>query len=131
MLDCGVCGISVCFVDRFRFPIDDKAIRWNGLGVAALLAYRALSSSAVVVDHWGIETHSMMRTHRYAFTDLNRVEVAVGRTGMTGFDREYLLIHRRDGRDIAFKALNCRRSKGDAVSVVARAAVSKNTRLTA
>jgi hypothetical protein len=38
------------------------------------------------------------------------VEVAVGRTGMNGFGREYLVLHRRDGATATFKDLNAKPS---------------------
>jgi PH (Pleckstrin Homology) domain-containing protein len=63
------------------------------------------------VDDEGVTTRSIARTRRYRFDDLRAVEVAVGRTGMNASDRQYLVIHRREGADVRFTALNCRPPK--------------------
>src|SRR6266540_1240938 len=98
--------------------------------VGGFSAVRALRSSAVVVDGSGVSTRSMLRTRRYAFSELRGVEVAAGRTGVTAFNREYLVFHRADCKDVGFKELNCPASKeGSATSVVRRAAACINERL--
>jgi hypothetical protein len=113
--------------------ITDPASRWAGLVFIVLglfLAWRSLRSSTVVVDDTGVVTRSVVRTRRYAYSDLRNVEVAVGRTGWNGFGREYLVFHRFDGHDVAFRGLNCRPSGDPAgVSVVRCAAGSANRRL--
>lgn len=92
--------------------------------------FRGLRSSTVVVDGSGAITRSMMRTHRYTWSDLVEVEVVTGRTGVAGFGREYLVFHRTDGRDVSFKELNCPPPKGtNTSSVVRRAADCINARL--
>lgn len=92
--------------------------------------FRGLRSSLVVVDGSGVTTRSMVRTRRYALSELRGVEVAVGRTGLAGFGREHLVLHRADGQDVAFKELNCPPPKAPATSsVVRRAAASINERL--
>lgn len=91
---------------------------------------RGLRSSLVIVDGSGVTTRSMVRTRRYALSELSGVEVAVGRTGFAGFGREHLVLHRADGQDVAFKELNCPPPKPpDESSVVRRAAASINERL--
>jgi hypothetical protein len=91
---------------------------------------RARRSSCVVVDASGVTTRSMVRTRRYAFSELRGVEVAVGRTGLVNFRREHLVFHRADGRDVAFKELNCPPPKTpDATSIVRRAAACITERL--
>lgn len=90
----------------------------------------ALRSSCVVVDATSVVTRSMVRTRRYPLSELRGVEVVVGRTGFTGFGREYLVVHRADGQDVAFKELNCRPPmEPDGTSVVRRAAAAINGRL--
>ncbi len=91
---------------------------------------RGLRSACVVVRGSGVTTRSMLRTRRYAFSELRGVEVAVGRTGFNGFGREFLVLHLSDGRDVAFKELNCKPSKepGEA-SVVTRASACIAERL--
>jgi hypothetical protein len=91
-----------------------SATRWSGASftvVSAFLLVRALRSSGVVVDGAGVVTRSLVRTRRYEFAGLRGVDVAVGRTGFTGFGREYLVFRRVDGWDASFKELNCRPSK--------------------
>jgi len=98
--------------------------------VGGFSAARALRSSAVVVDGSGVRTRSIWRTRRYAFSELRGVEVAAGRTGVTAFNREYLVFHRADCKDVGFKELHCPASKeGSATSVVRRAAACINERL--
>lgn len=96
------------------------------LGAVSLV--RAVRSSQVEVDAAGVTTRSMLRTRRYAFEDLATVEVRVGRTGLNGFDREYLVFHRTDGPAMAFKELNCRPSP-DESTVVHRASRCIRNRL--
>jgi hypothetical protein len=110
-----------------------SATRWSGAFftvVSAFLVVRALRSSCVVVDGAGVVTRSLVRTRRYGFAESHDVEVTVGRTGFTGFGREYLLFHRADGRDVSFRELNCRPHKdSQQTSVVQRAAQCINAYL--
>src|SRR6266511_4437648 len=78
----------------------------------------------------GVSTRSIVRTRRYGFSDLRSVTVAVGRTGLTGFGREHLVLHLSDGRVVAFKELNCSPPKAaGAMSIVRCAAACINARL--
>ncbi len=57
----------------------------RGMGVLLLVvggfsAVRALRSSAVVVDGSGVSTRSMLRTRRYAFSELRGVEGSISWT---------------------------------------------------
>lgn len=97
--------------------------------VGAFFVVRALGSSAVVVDDSSVSTRSILRTRRYGFTELRGVGVSTGRTGLTGFGREHLVLHRSDGQDVAFKELSCPPPKGEAISIVGRAAACINERL--
>lgn len=110
----------------------DPALRGTGAFFfvgGVFFTVRALRSSSVVVDESGVSTRSIVRTRRYELSELRGVDVAVGRTGFNGFGREHLVLHRADGQDVAFKELNCRPPKGDASSVVRRAAACINERL--
>jgi hypothetical protein len=91
---------------------------------------RGRRSSLVIVDGSGVTTRSMVRTRRYPWSELRRVEVVVGRTGFAGFGREHLVFHRADGQDVVFKELNCPPPKDPGTSsVVQRAAASINERV--
>jgi hypothetical protein len=98
--------------------------------VGAFSVVRALRSSSIVVDETGVTTRSMVRTRRYGFQDLHEAEVAVGRTGVNGFGREYLIFHRVDGGAIAFKEVNSLPAKeAGSTTIVRRAAATINQRL--
>jgi hypothetical protein len=99
-----------------------EGLIWLSVGV--VLAVRGLRSSCVVVDGSGVVTRSIVRARRSGFSELRAVEVAVGRTGMNGFGREYLVLHRADGQDVAFKELNCRPPKDPGRDSVVRDAAS-------
>jgi hypothetical protein len=71
---------------------------------------RALRSATVIVTASDVELLGFVRTRRHHLDDLASVEVAVGRTGMNGFGREYLVLHRRDGATATFKDLNAKPS---------------------
>jgi hypothetical protein len=113
----------------------EAATRWSGacfLVFGVLFGIRALRSSNIVVDHSGVTTRSIVRTHRYAFSELQGVAVAVGRTGLNGFGRQYLILHRSDGGEVAFRELNSSPPEHPGTtSVVQRAAASISARLTA
>lgn len=112
----GIIGISMV-----AHPSD----RWAGLVFTALgaaFAVRSWRSSCVVADDSGATTRSIVRTRRYPYAELRGVEVAVGQTGLNGFDRQYLVFHRVNGQDVAFKEFNSRRPKDpDRSSVVEQA----------
>ena len=97
--------------------------------IGGVLVVRALGSSDVVVDESSVRTRSIVRTRRYAFSELRGVDVAVGPTGMMGYVREYLVFHRSDGGDAAFKELSSRPAKGDELTIVRGAAACINERL--
>ena len=112
----------------------DVASRISGgvffvLGV--LFTVRSLKSSSVWVDASAVSTRSIVRTRRYAFSEILGADVAVGRTGLAAFDREHLLIRLIDGREIAFKELNCRVPRDSSTSIVRSAAACINSRLEA
>jgi hypothetical protein len=95
-----------------------------GVGFLAFGGYtvfRGLRTSNVTVDDDSVLTRSMVRTRRFPFAELARVEVAVGQTGMNGFGREYLVFHRLEGAPFAFKELNAKHVPGG-YSVVVQAA---------
>lgn len=114
--------------------LSEPASRGSGVVfmlVGGVFVIRALRSSTVVVDESGVSTRSILRTRRYAFTELRGVEVAVGRTGITGVGREYLVFRRSHGPDVVFKELNSPPPprQTEASSVVRRAAACINERL--
>lgn len=84
---------------------------WSGVVyvlVGGVFAFRALSSSALIVSSSSIQLRGFARTRRIQLDDVSGAEVAVGRTGMNGFGREYPLMHRRDGATCMFKELNAK-----------------------
>jgi hypothetical protein len=97
--------------------------------VGVLLAARALTTSCLTIDDTGVTTRSLIRKRRFEFEDLRGVDVEVGRTGMNGFDREYLVLHCSDGIDYAFKDLNNRPGPSVDRSVVQLAADGIRRRL--
>jgi hypothetical protein len=113
--------------------VAESATRGSGVFfvvLGAFFAVRALRTSSIVVDGSGVSTRSILHTRHYTFAELRDVEVAVGRTGFTGFGREHLVLHRADGQDVAFKELNCPPPKASgATSIIRRAAACINERL--
>jgi hypothetical protein len=96
--------------------------------------FRALRSSAVVMRATHVELRSIVRTRRIALGDIASVDVEVGRTGMNGFGREYLVIHLRDGSTLSFRELNSKPSTSsvtvvqDAARAIRRCARASNAR---
>lgn len=147
MIPSGDDGVAQCFANRpAQFATAALGSLLVLLGIAGLVAssgmaviyfligvytvWRAMRSSCVVVSGSGVTTRSMVRTRRYAFSDLRGVDVAVGRTGFTGVGREYLLLRRADGQKIEFKELNCPPPKApESTSIVRRAADCINKQL--
>lgn len=88
-------------------------------------AGRAARTSAVEVDDSGLRLLSIFRTRTYKLSELRGVEVVVGRTGLNGHDRQYLVLSFTDGTEIAFKDFNSAPpSDGAPPSAVQRAAAS-------
>lgn len=85
--------------------------------LSGYLVVRAMGTSNVILHDDEVETRSIVRIRHYALADLERVDVAVGRTGMNGFGREYLVLHRRDGTTTDFKELNAKPSTGHETAV--------------
>lgn len=89
--------------------------------VGFVFAYRGLRSATVLVTPTEVELRGFARTRHVTIGELSQVVVAIGRTGMNGFGREYLVLHRSDGTQLAFKELNAKPTK-TADTVVQRAA---------
>lgn len=85
-----------------------QGLVWIAFGVLSI--WRGWTTSNVVVRPDEIELRSIFRTRRVPLSALESVTVAVGRTGMNGDGREYLVMHRRDGGETAFKDLNSKPS---------------------
>lgn len=102
------------------------------LFAGVLFVARALSSSSVSVRDDIVSTVSFGRTRRFALADLDRVEVALGVTGMNSGGREYLVLHEKAGGNFGFKELNAKRPADveDRSSVVRQAADHINAELT-
>jgi hypothetical protein len=100
---------------------------WSCLGVVTII--RGRRSSSVTVEQDAVVTRSMVRTRRLPLGELERVEVAVGRTGMNGFDREHLVFHRTGAPPLAFKEFNAKPSADGRTTEVQRAAAAIQARL--
>jgi hypothetical protein len=96
--------------------------------VGVVFAWRAAITSNVVLRADRVELRSIVRTRRIPLERIARVEVAVGRTGMSGFGREYLLLHRRDGTTASFRELSSKPS-GHSQTIVQRAVLEINAAL--
>jgi hypothetical protein len=93
--------------------------------VGGAFLYRGLRSATVVLTDSEVELRGFARTRRLRVADLSVVDVAVGRTGMNGFGREYLILKQRDGTTSAFKELNAKPSSAR-LTVVQEAARALN-----
>jgi hypothetical protein len=103
-----------------------RGLVWMTLGIAII--WRAAVTSNVVLRTNRVELRSIVRTRRVSLQQLDSVSVEVGRTGMNGFAREYLVLHLHDGATAAFKELNSKPSD-TAETVVQRAAREINAAL--
>jgi hypothetical protein len=91
----------------------DPGSRWLGafyIGVGLVFGVRGSHGSSVVVTDEAVEMKSAMRTKRFPIARLTGVEVRVGQTGLTGFGREYLVLHLADGSTYRFNELNAKPS---------------------
>jgi integrase len=79
--------------------------------VGALWFWRGAATSNVILRADSVELRGVVWTRRIPLRELASVTVATGRTGMNGFSREYLVLHRRNGTDSSFKELNSKRAK--------------------
>ncbi len=92
------------------------------IAAAGLILSRALQSATVIVSDRVVIARSVFRRRRFDLSELRRAELAVGKVGINGFDREYLVLKRLDGGEFAFKELNARLVKPpNCDSVVRRA----------
>jgi hypothetical protein len=73
--------------------------------VGLFFAYRTTRCGVFILDDGGVTTRGLLIDHRYAYTDLSRVEVDTpGARG--GYGREHLLFHFADGRCAEFRAFS-------------------------
>lgn len=108
----------------------DAIAGWIFAGVGLGLVVRAFCSCDVVVDQNDVRMRSLVFTWRYPFRDITEADVEIGRTGMNGFDREYLVLHRVKGNSVAFKELNSAPSSSSvALTTVQQAAQAINRRI--
>jgi hypothetical protein len=100
------------------------------LAFGAYTIFRGLRSSSVIVGGSSVTTRSMVRTRRYPFAELRGVEVVLGRTGLVGSKREYLVFQQVDGQSAGFKDFNTRAPRPPSTkSIVREAAMCINARL--
>lgn len=117
----GLIGLSMLAVSKAS-P-GDRVFGCVLIGVALWFTYRGVRTGKVVVSGDEVTTRSFLRTRRYRVDALAGVEVRVGQTGPNGFRRQYLVLRRTDGGQVAFKDLNCRPARpGEPQTVVERAA---------
>jgi hypothetical protein len=116
-------GAAICFIG-----LGGLLVRGGQVGglislvIGALFASRCVVSSSVSVDDGQVTTRSLFRTRRYAFDDLQHVDVVVGATGLNLAGREYLVFKRSDGSEASFRELNCRPPKRDNLDSLVRSA---------
>ncbi len=67
---------------------------------------RACISPRVDVGPDRIALASLFRTRRIELSEIESIDVAVGRTGMNGFGREFLVLQLHDGVAIRFTDMN-------------------------
>jgi hypothetical protein len=96
---------------------------WVLFGLA--FGIRGWVSSSIRVSECCILLRSIAYTRRYKREDVRSVDIARGRTGLNGFDREYLVFVFRDGQRREFKDLNARPPKSIEGASVVRYAASK------
>jgi hypothetical protein len=102
----GLIGLSMVTVQKAS--TGDRIFGCVLIAFAAWFAYRGVTGGKVVVTHDGVTTRSFLRTRHYPADSLSGAEVRVGQTGPNGFGRQYLVLRRADGGQVAFKELNCR-----------------------
>jgi hypothetical protein len=71
-------------------------------------AWRGFVSATLIVESDRVVARSFLRTRSYRMADLRGADVEVGRTGLSGFGREYLVLEVSDGSKVPFKELNAR-----------------------
>ena len=125
----GMCfGALVVFLGWSGLSTGD----WAGGALFSLIGatfwWRARSTSKVVVRADTVELRGFGRTRRVPLMAIVNVDVAVGRTGMNGFGREYLVIYRKDGTTTSFKELNSKPSR-EGPTIVQQAAQAINDSL--
>lgn len=101
------------------------AQRASGIGfmvLGLLFAYRGFVSAVVIVSRDRVVTRSFLRSRTYPMADLVGVRVEVGRTGLNGFNREYLVLELADGSLSRFRELNAPVPGDQAESTVVRRA---------
>jgi hypothetical protein len=96
------------------------------VGFGVWFAYRGARSASVSIDDAGVTTHSFLRTRRYRWAALAGAAVGVGRTGPTGPGRQFLVLHLRDGSEVAFRELNAQVDSVGKPTVVEEAAQAVN-----
>jgi hypothetical protein len=106
-------GFSILIAVIGLAMLTDASARVSGIiffVLGACFTVRAMRSSSVILRDDEVETRSILRTRRYALSELEGVDVAVGRTGLNGFGREHLVLHRQDGTRVVFKDMNAKPS---------------------
>lgn len=84
-------------------------------------------AASVEVGPGGVVTRSIVRTRRYSFDELDRVEAAVGPVNLNPTHRESLVLIRTDGTRIRFPELNNKLHPDGEPSLCREAVESINT----
>lgn len=78
----------------------------SGIVVGLWWLIRLWWAASVEVGPGGVVTRSIVRTRRYSFDELDRVEAAVGPLNLNPTHREYLVLILTNGTRIRFPELN-------------------------
>lgn len=69
-------------------------------------SWRGYRSATVLITRDRVVTRSFLRSRSYEMVDVAGASVDIGRTGLGGFGREYLVLDLADGSRVLFKELN-------------------------
>ncbi len=102
----GLIGLSMATAQQAS--TGDRVPGLLAVSFAVWFAYRGATAGKVTVGDQMVTTRSFLRTRHYRASELASAEVRIGRTGPNGFGRQYLVLRRVDGSDVAFRGLNCK-----------------------
>lgn len=85
--------------------------------LVSVLIVRVLRSGTLIAGPTGVTCRTILRTHRWAWSDLSRFELAEGPVGASGVPRRYLRVHLSSGNVKRLTELNASRHRDpDALS---------------
>jgi hypothetical protein len=91
------------------YAAEHNGPRLFGIGLlicGLVFSYRGYLSATVLVSADTVVTRSFLRSRTYSVAELTAVDVVVGRTGMNGSGREFIVLEMTDGSRREFTELN-------------------------